>query len=77
LANQKMIRIFKYKKLIKEKKMKKVFLALAIMAALTTISCKQSEPTAATVLDSVAVQVDSVQVDTVQVDTVKTDSVKK
>jgi outer membrane lipoprotein SlyB len=52
--------------------MKKVFLALAIITVLTTVSCKQSEPTATTTSDSVAVQVD-----TVQVDTVKTDSVKK
>lgn len=58
--------------------MKKVFLALAFIAALTVTSCKKTE-TAAETLDSVQVdtiQVDSVSVDTVAVDTVSVDTVK-
>ena len=50
--------------------MKKVFLALAIVATVL-VSCKKVEATSNTeVTDSTAVQVDSVQVDSVQVDSV-------
>jgi outer membrane lipoprotein SlyB len=50
--------------------MKKVFLALAVVAAVL-VSCKKVETTSSTeVTDSTAVQVDSVQVDSVQVDSV-------
>ena len=49
--------------------MKKVFLALAVAAAVL-VSCKKVETTSTTeVTDSTAVQVDSVQVDSVAVDT--------
>jgi hypothetical protein len=49
--------------------MKKVFLALAIVATVL-VSCKKVETTSNTeVTDSTAVQVDSVQVDSVAVDT--------
>ena len=47
--------------------MKKVFLALAIMMAITVTSCKQGEATETTTVDTV--QVDSVQVDSTSVDT--------
>jgi PBP1b-binding outer membrane lipoprotein LpoB len=47
--------------------MKKVFLALAIMMAITVTSCKQVEATETTTVDTV--QVDSVQVDSTSVDT--------
>jgi len=47
--------------------MKKVFLALAIMVAITVTSCKQVEATETTTVDTV--QVDSVQVDSTSVDT--------
>ena len=47
--------------------MKKVFLALAIMMAITVTSCKQLEATETTTVDTV--QVDSVQVDSTSVDT--------
>jgi outer membrane lipoprotein SlyB len=51
--------------------MKKVFLALAVAAAVL-VSCKKVETTSTTeVTDSTAVQVDSTKVDTVKVDTVK------
>ena len=49
--------------------MKKVFLALAIMTAITVTSCKKVVAVETTTTDTV-------QVDSVQVDTVKTDSVK-
>ena len=49
--------------------MKKVFLALALVAGLAFTSCKQAEPTPSTTTDSTAVQVDSVQVDSTTVDT--------
>ncbi len=49
--------------------MKKVFLALAIMA-LVTVSCKKVEaPARLTTVDSAAVKVDSVKVDSTAVDT--------
>ena len=48
--------------------MKKVFLALAIMA-LVTVSCKQTETTTIIAVDSTAVQVDSVDVDSTSLDT--------
>jgi hypothetical protein len=47
--------------------MKKVFLALAIMMAITVTSCKQVEATETTTVDTV--QVDSVSIDTTSVDT--------
>ena len=49
--------------------MKKVFLALAVMMAITVASCKQVEATETTTVDTV--QVDTAEVDTVQVDSVK------
>ena len=54
--------------------MKKVFLALAIMMAITVTSCKQVESTEGIIVDTV--QVDSVTVDTTAVDTTKADTVK-
>ena len=49
--------------------MKKVFLALALVA-LVVASCKDVTPSAKlTTVDSTSVQVDSVQVDTTTVDT--------
>jgi len=39
--------------------MKKVFLSLAIVAALTVVSCKQAEGDAAATVDSTAAVVDS------------------
>jgi PBP1b-binding outer membrane lipoprotein LpoB len=54
--------------------MKKVFLALAIMMAITVASCKQVEATDTTTVDTV--QVDTVSVDTTKVDTTKVDTVK-
>ena len=52
--------------------MKKVFLAIAFIAALLVTSCnKKVETTTTDATDTIAVQVDSVQVDTVEVDTVK------
>jgi hypothetical protein len=49
--------------------MKKVFLALALVA-LVVASCKDvTPPTKLTTIDSVSVKVDSVQVDTTAVDT--------
>ena len=53
--------------------MKKVFLVLAIIMAITVTSCKHVESTEATTVDTV--QVDTTEVDTTVVDTVKTDSV--
>jgi hypothetical protein len=51
--------------------MKKVFLALAVVATVL-VSCKKVEaPARLTTADSTAVQVDSVKVDTTAVDTVK------
>jgi hypothetical protein len=51
--------------------MKKVFLALAIMA-LVAVSCnKVTPPAKLTTVDSTAVQVDSVSVDSTAVDTTK------
>jgi hypothetical protein len=50
--------------------MKKLFLALAIMMAITVTSCKQVESTE-------TATVDTVKVDTVQVDSVKADTVQK
>jgi PBP1b-binding outer membrane lipoprotein LpoB len=47
--------------------MKKVFLALAIMMAITVTSCKQVEATETTTVDTV--QVDTAEVDTTTVDT--------
>ena len=47
--------------------MKKVFLALAIMMAITVTSCKQGESTEITTVDTV--KVDTVKVDTIEVDT--------
>jgi outer membrane lipoprotein SlyB len=60
--------------------MKKVFLALAIMMAITVTSCKQVESTEGIIVDTV--QVDSVSVDTTakadttKIDTTKVDTVK-
>jgi hypothetical protein len=54
--------------------MKKVFLALAIMAAITVTSCKQVESIEATTVDTT--QVDTVKADTTKVDTVKVDTTK-
>ena len=51
--------------------MKKVILSLAIIAALTVVSCKQTTDTTETSTDSTAVQVDSVKVDSTKVDSVK------
>jgi hypothetical protein len=49
--------------------MKKVFLALALVA-LVVVSCKKVEaPARLTTVDSTSVQVDSVSVDTTAVDT--------
>lgn len=56
--------------------MKKVFLALSMIIALTVASCKQVEATSTPTADTASVAVDSVQVDSVQVDTVKVDTVK-
>jgi hypothetical protein len=52
--------------------MKKVFLALAIMAAITVTSCKQANEEMSKIdapIDSTAVATDSVLVDTTAVDT--------
>jgi hypothetical protein len=54
--------------------MKKVFLALAVVAALTVVSCKQTNEEMSKIdapADSTAVVTDSVQVDSVQVDSVQ------
>jgi hypothetical protein len=40
--------------------MKKVFLSLAVIAALTVVSCKQADSSAETAVDSTVVAVDSV-----------------
>ena len=53
----------------KNKKMKKVFLAVALMAVVA-VSCKKVETVETPVVDSTAVQVDSVSVDTTAVDSV-------
>jgi len=47
--------------------MKKVFLSLAVIAALTVVSCKQSENADAAAADTTAV--DTAAVDTAAVDT--------
>ena len=50
--------------------MKKVFLALAVVALVTVASCKHVEaPASVTTVDSTAVATDSVSVDTTAVDT--------
>jgi outer membrane lipoprotein SlyB len=55
--------------------MKKVFLALAIIMAITVTSCKHVDaPSALTRTDSTAV--DTTKVDTAAVDTTKVDSIK-
>jgi len=55
--------------------MKKVFLALAIIMAITVTSCKQGESTEVTTVDTV--QVDTAKVDTTaKADTTKVDTVK-
>ena len=55
--------------------MKKVFLALAIMMAITVTSCKQEQSTEVTTVDTV--KVDTVKVDTTaKADTTKVDTVK-
>lgn len=46
--------------------MKKVFLSLAIVAALTVVSCKQAEGDAAATADSATAVVDSVATETVE-----------
>jgi outer membrane lipoprotein SlyB len=54
--------------------MKKVILSLAIIAALTVVSCKQTNEAMSNIdapADSTAVQVDSVKVDSTKVDSVK------
>ena len=55
--------------------MKKVFLALAVMAAITVTSCKQVDAGATTITVDTT-QVDTVKVDTTKVDTVKVDTTK-
>jgi hypothetical protein len=53
--------------------MKKVFLALALVATLTVVSCKHVEaPASLTTVDSASV--DTTAIDTVKVDTVKADT---
>jgi hypothetical protein len=53
--------------------MKKVFLALALVATLTVVSCKHVEaPASLTTVDSASV--DTTAIDTVKVDTVKVDT---
>jgi hypothetical protein len=55
--------------------MKKVFLALAMIMAITVASCKHVDaPSALTRVDSTTV--DTTQVDTTKVDTTKADTVK-
>ena len=55
--------------------MKKVFLVLAIIMAITVTSCKHVDaPSALTRIDSTAV--DTTKVDTTAVDTTKVDSTK-
>lgn len=50
--------------------MKKVFLSLAVVAALTVVSCKQTDASAEATADTTAVEaVDTVAVDTATVDT--------
>lgn len=52
--------------------MKKVFLALAIMTALTVVSCKQANEEMSKIdapVDSTTVQVDSVSIDSTSLDT--------
>jgi membrane protein involved in colicin uptake len=56
--------------------MKKVFLALAFIAALAVTSCNKKVETTTTGADSTSVVVDSVLVDTVAVDTIAVDTVK-
>ena len=51
--------------------MKKVFLALSVIIALTVASCKQVEAVETTGTDSTEVVVDSIVVDSVEVDTIK------
>jgi outer membrane lipoprotein SlyB len=55
--------------------MKKVFLALAIMMAITVTSCKQVESTEATTVDTAQVDT-TAKADTTKVDTVKVDTTK-
>ena len=59
--------------------MKKVILALAIMAAITVTSCKQANEEMSKIdapVDTTAAAADSVKVDSTKVDTVKVDTVK-
>ena len=71
LAPQNKFRIFGSKKLITNKrKMKKVFLALAIMAAITVTSCKQANEE----MSKIDAPADSTQVDSVSVDTTAVDT---
>lgn len=53
--------------------MKKVFLALALVATVL-VSCKKAETTETCCADSTAVAVDSVQVDSTSVDSVAVDT---
>jgi|LakMenEpi03Aug12_release.lakeMendotaPanAssembly.Ray.scaffolds.fasta_scaffold5304923_1 hypothetical protein len=58
--------------------MKKVFLSLAMIAALTVVSCKQAEATETTTVDTLAVDTTVVVADTVDVkaDTVAVEAAK-
>jgi hypothetical protein len=53
--------------------MKKVFLALAVMLAVTVVSCKKADTANDQITDSVTV-VDSTQTDSTQVDTASVDT---
>ena len=56
--------------------MKKVFLALAVMA-LVAVGCKKVEaPASVTTVDSISVQTDSVSVDSASLEVTKADTVK-
>lgn len=60
--------------------MKKVFLSLAVIAALTVVSCKQSENTDAAAADTTAVDTtaaDTTAADTTAADTTAADTTAK
>ena len=57
--------------------MKKVFLSLAFVAALTVVSCKQADAAAEAIVDTTTVEtpaVDTAAVDTAAVDTAAVDT---
>ena len=56
--------------------MKKVFLALSVIIALTVASCKQVEAVETTGTDSTEVVVDTIVVDSIVVDSVEVDTIK-